>query len=218
MRRDSDSEKTGRGTFLSISLLGSATWLFANGVISSQYGNEYPKAKDIPGTPLGCAYVCSDGEWIMIGVADYAGTYPKIMEAIGLGDYADDIRYSTIQEAKKNYATFMPLLRNHFKTRTRDEWISILEKINVVCGPINHMADLASDEQCIANEYVLDVTYPTGHAVKMPTVPVQFKDTYASRPEYKVSGRVGRDTDDILKKIGYDDEAIQKLHESRIVV
>ena len=206
-------EKTGKGTFLSLSLIGTATWYFGNGVISSQYGNEYPKAKDIPGTPFGAPYVCSDGEWVMVGVADYAGTYPRLMTAIGLGEYADDDRYKTIQAVKKNYDTFMPLLRNQFTKKTRDEWVKIMEDINVICGPVKHMGDLANDPQTIANDYVRDVTFPTGTTIKMPTAPVQFLDNYAPKADYKVAGAVGRDTDEILKKLGYDDDAIKNLHE-----
>lgn len=210
-------EKTGKGTFLSVSLLGSAAWYCGNGMISAQYGNEYPKAKDKPGTPLGCPYVCSDGEWIMIGVADYNGTYPGLMEAIGLNEYVEDTRFNTITEVKKNLDEYMKIMRAHFQTKPRDEWISVLEKINVVCGPVGHMGDLAKDEQCIANDFVRDVTYPTGNTIKMPTTPVQFHDTYA-KTEYKVAGRVGRDTDDVLKKLGYNDEEIKTLHDDGVVI
>ena len=52
-------EKTGKGTFVSSSLMGSSIWYNNAAVVSTQYGNKFPKDKDHPANPFGWQYPMS---------------------------------------------------------------------------------------------------------------------------------------------------------------
>ena len=79
------------------------------------------------------------------------------------------------------------------------------------------MSELATDQQCIDNDFVREVTFENGHKVMMPMPPVQFHDTYDKMP-YKVSGGVGRDTNDIMNQYGYTDEEIKAMRDQGAVI
>ena len=208
-------EKTGKGTFVSSSLLGSSIWYNNAGVVSTQYGNKFPKDKDHPANPFGWQYQCSDGEWLMLGVLDYADAYKKIMPLMGHSDLVDDERFSTISAVQQHLDEFMPILRTGFMTDTRDNWVRRIGEQNIVIGKIGHLKELAYDEQAIANKFVVPVTFPSGKTVQMPTVPVQFS-AYDVGAEYEPTGSIGRDDDKILAGIGYSEAEIAALKEKGV--
>ena len=208
-------EKTGKGTFVSSSLMGSSIWYNNAAVVSTQYGNKFPKDKDHPANPFGWQYQCSDGEWLMIGVVDYADAYKKIMPLMGHEDLVGDERFNTISAVQKHLDEFMPILRAGFMTDTRDNWVRRISELNIVIGKIGHLSELAHDEQAIANRFVVPVTFPSGKTVQMPTVPVQFS-AYEVGDAYAPTGSIGRDDDKILASIGYSAEEIAALKEKGV--
>lgn len=208
-------EKTGKGTFVSSSLMGSSIWYNNAAVVSTQYGNKFPKDKDHPANPFGWQYQCSDGEWLMIGVVDYADAYKKIMPLMGHEDLVGDERFNTISAVQKHLDEFMPILRAGFMTDTRDNWVRRIGELNIVIGKIGHLSELAYDEQAIANRFVVPVTFPSGKTVQMPTVPVQFS-AYEVGDAYEPTGSIGRDDDKILASLGYSAEEIAALKEKGV--
>lgn len=207
---------TGKGTFLSSSLMGSSIWYNNAAVVSTQYGNEFPKDKDRPANPFGWQYECADGEWLMIGVVDYNGSYNKLMKLLGREDLVDDERYNTISAVQQNITEFMSIMRECFKQKNRDEWVDLITELNIVVGKIGHLSELATDPQAIANNFVQDVKFPSGKTVAMPTVPLMFSN-YDVGEEYTPSGAIGCDTEEILSSIGYSTEEIAKLKVSGAV-
>ncbi len=204
--------KTGKGTFVSSSLMGSSIWYNNAGVVSTQYGNVFPKEKDHPANPFGWQYQCADGEWLMIGVVDYADAYRKIMPMMGYDDLVEDERFNTIGAVQQHVEEFMPILRAGFMKDTRDNWVKRIGAVNIVIGKIGHMKDLAYDEQAIANRFVVPVKFATGKSVQMPTVPVMFS-AYDTGNAYEPTGAVGRDDDAVLSRLGYSAEQIAAMKE-----
>lgn len=202
--------ETGKGTLVSSSLMGSSIWYNNAAVVSTQYGNEFPKDKDHPANPFGWQYECSDGEWLMIGVVDYADAYRKIFHLFGRDDMLDDDRFNTITAVQKHLDEFMPILRGYFKMKTRDEWVELIGGLNIVVGKIGHLKELATDEQAIANNFVRPVVFPSGKTVSMPTVPLEFS-AYDTGSRYEPTGEIGRDTEGVLEDIGYKKDAIEAL-------
>ena len=205
-------EHTGKGTLVSSSLMGSSIWYNSSCVVSTQYGNHFPKDKDHPANPFGWQYQCADGEWLMIGVVDYAGTYAKIMPLMGYDDLVDDERFNTISAVQQHLDEFMPILRKGFMQRSRDEWVEAISAMTVVVGKIGHLTDLAHDPQAIANKFVEPVVFPSGNSVQMPTIPVGFSE-YKTDERYDVKGAIGEDTRKVLSDIGYSDADIESMIE-----
>lgn len=201
-------QATGRGCIVSNSLLGSAVWYNGAGVVSTQYGNVFPKAAGRPANPLGYQYQCRDGEWLMIGVADYNGTYPKVCEVLGLDHLKEDPRFCRIDQVKLHVEEFVSILREAFAGKDRDDWLLEFGRKDIVCGKICHMRDLWSDEQVLANGYVRPVRFKNGHEALYPEVPVKFGgyDTKKSVP----AKPVGADTDEVLRSLGYTEEEISR--------
>lgn len=205
--------KTGEGTLVSSSLYGSAIWYAATGVIAASYGNEYPKDYMNPPTPFSHSYQCKDGEWLQLTVINYDANYAKMCKLFGIEQVIDDPRFNTQTECRKNMPEFVGIVCEAFKKKTSQEWAEIFKAADVVFEKINHFADIAKDEQALANGYVKEITFKNGEKAPLPQPPVKFS-AYEEK-EFVVTGEVGRDTDEILAAVGYTKEEIEKAKASK---
>lgn len=208
-------ERTGKGTFVTASLYGCALWYACMGLIVRQepFNNEYPKDADMPLRPLAHFYECSDGEWIMLSNVDHDRLYPIYARILGL-DPEDPRFTSSAAMDKGGYnVDLAALMRAAFKKKTSTEWSKDLEEADLVHERIVHLTDAVKDPQAWANDYLSAVEYPSGLKVTMPTNPVQFGKEFDVQP-VRNSGRVGRDTEDVLAGIGYSAEQLAALKES----
>lgn len=200
---------TGKGTFLTSSLLGGAVWYNGSAIVSAQYGNQFPIDHDRPLNPFGYQYQCRDGEWLMIAIMDYNGVYPIMCKLLNREDLIGDERFSTIIKVRAYMGLFLSIIKEAFLKKDRDEWVELLTAANIVCGKIGHMCNLYNDPQVTANDYVKPVTFKSGNTVVMPTVPMFFSEysTMSCSP----TGGIGRDTDEILREVGLDENEIAEL-------
>ncbi|MBS1401568.1 MAG: CoA transferase [Oscillospiraceae bacterium] len=208
-------QNSGRGTLVSNSLFGSAIWYSSAGVLSTQYGNTFPKAQDRPLNPLGYPYRCRDGQWVMLGVADYNGLYAKTCDVLGIAEYREDARFATITAVREHTDLFVGILREAFLRWDSAEIVDRFSEHNMVCGRLFHMADIYKDPQAVENGYVQPVHYASGKDTFFPEVPVSFSD-YESRTA-SATGPVGMDTGEVLESMGYTAGDIADLRDRGVV-
>lgn len=65
-----------------------------------------------------------------------------------------------------------------------------------------------------ANHYTYFHEYSDGTKTVFSNGPVHFGSIDPSAIPCRISGSIGRDTDEVLKEIGYTDEQIHAMHQS----
>ena len=101
------------------------------------------------------------------------------------------------------------ILDEIFATRTYDEWKDVLADVKGVWAPVQTGLDLYDDVQVQANGYLGDAVSIQGAAV-----PARHQPDAVQRGAHARSTRapeLGEHTDDVLRSIGLDDEAIIQL-------
>ena len=73
--------------------------------------------------------------------------------------------------------TLIGILEETFAKKTREEWREILDATDVLWAPVQDYMEALSDEQAIANEYVVEIDHPNAGKVKMLGLPIQFSET-----------------------------------------
>ena len=99
--------------------------------------------------------------------------------------------------------------------KTKDEWIAVLEKTGVPCGPVNYGIDLFEDPHALEMNMVWSLDNPVSGPYKMMGNPMRFKKTPITPT--KGAPVLGENTVEILKSIGYDDQQIESLKRQSIV-
>ena len=103
-----------------------------------------------------------------------------------------------------------------FSTKTTEEWIGILDNAGVPCGPVKFTEELIQDEQVKANDLVVNLEHSKMGKITMVGPVVQMSETPLEAGP--ASPSLGQHTVEILKNLGYDDEAIQKLRARGVTV
>jgi len=104
-----------------------------------------------------------------------------------------------------------------FATQSCAEWMKRLKQTgDVICSPINTLADLPHDQQVIENEYIVDFDHPTIGKIKTIGFPVKFSKTPGAlrlpAPEF------GQHTEEVLLNIGeYSWEEIAELRSKGVI-
>ena len=103
-----------------------------------------------------------------------------------------------------------------FRTRTSDEWTAIFEELDIVNGRLTHFADVLTDEQAWANEYIQKYNCTSGAERILMTNPVRL----GSQGALKIGKPIlcGADNREVLNSLGYDDEAVSRLAENGVLI
>lgn len=210
-------EKTGKGTFVSSSLLSSALWYNSTAVVVSQkkYGYQLPNDRNTPMNPFSHIYKCKDNEFINITTLDYDGKWVEITALLNLETYKDDDRFNTLRSAQKNITELMPILNQAFKQKTCDEWIAILKKTNIVYEKLFHFKDVANDQQAWQNNFLKEVCFENNEKAMLPTTPVHFSNYDLGA--YHTTGIIGRDSQKVLADIGYGTNKYRNLLKDGVI-
>ena len=106
----------------------------------------------------------------------------------------------------------VPQFEKAFVTKTSDEWLQIFRELDIVCGKLNHFADVLEDEQAWANTYIQKYRCQNGEERVLPTCPVRL----GSHGAFPLGKPVmyGENNDDILANLGYTTEEIKALKEN----
>jgi len=209
------AKMTGKGEKIVVSLFGTATWVNGLPIISTQYGDTYPKSRYLPTSPLSNTYKCKDGEWITLTVLQYDKQWGAICSIFGMEDLADDPKYNTIIVAREpeNTEYICRRIEKEFLRENRTFWAEKLNAADIPFECVCHYKDIAQDKQAIANNYVVPFTCKSGKTVMMPSSPVQFS---VNEPiDLSYAPTLGQHGSEILRELGYSDAEIESLQQMK---
>lgn len=213
-------EKTGKGCNLTTSLLGEALFLNFDAIIESQYGQEFPKSRKSPMRALLNTYQCGDGKWVTLNATHHWDvSWPTICKFIGREDLID--KYTCKEDTMyENAPEVVRILDEGFKQHTRDEVVSALTACGTIaCEKVLNSIDLITYPQALENELLVEsdiARNEEGKPILIPTQPLRFGDEHPSA--FSRGPKLGENTVEIMKMLGYDDAYIADCIEKGIFV
>ncbi|MBI4529723.1 MAG: CoA transferase [Deltaproteobacteria bacterium] len=138
-----------------------------------------------------------------------------LLKAADRVDLAEDPRFKTRDDRRKNYEELEKELSPVFAARTRKEWLQVLEANDVPAGPLYNLGEVLEDPQVRHLGLTEEVEHPEAGRLRFVGAPV----CYHGLPEEK-SGPpplVGEHTAAILVEFGYSPAAIEELSQQGIV-
>lgn len=158
--------------------------------------------------PLFSLYAAADGAYVCLGCAPEARYWEAVCAALERPDLPADPRFARERDRLEHEDELSATLTETFKSRPRDEWLERLRANDVPVTPVQQYSDLVSDEQVLANEYIIDSDELRQRSVG---VPVQFSETPARMRS--AAPRLGEHTDEVLIEAGIDRATIGRLRE-----
>ncbi len=172
-------ERTGETSEIDVSLLSTATWSQASRLcMAMEYGAEirspYPNSGCTPGNPFMGNFITSDGGTINLCVLAPAKYLRDTFEHLGLGDMADDPRFSTVEKLLENWEPAGEAVTKAIGAKTFAYWRDHLRTMKGQWAPSQSGADVSTDEQALANDMIVEVEGSGGEPIRLIRSPVQF--------------------------------------------
>lgn len=209
-----ERERSGEGQWVQTSLLQAmiamldfqaARWLVDKD-IAPQAGNRHPT-----GIPTD-VFKTADG---LINIAASGELYPRLCNAIGMPELITHPDYCDFKARSKNRDALHKVIGERLLTRKSADWIEILNKAGVACGPIYNIQQVFEDPQVQTLGMAQPVVHPklgkiqlVGQGVTLMQTPPALRSAAPDRGEH---------TKEILAEYGVDAKAIDNLREQGII-
>lgn len=181
-------------------LCGGFTEFLATGRLPPRQGNQNSLL-----APAG-AFRVAGGRYITVAVLRDSH-WQKFCSALCLDALATDVRFATnaarVAHRDELHAIISPL----FEAKPSEYWLDKLRAADILCGPINTVADVLADPALKACLPLLDTGLP--HAAQALGAPIRYNGDFfaAQRP----APAKGQHTREVLAEIGYSAAEIEGL-------
>jgi CoA:oxalate CoA-transferase len=208
-------EKTGEGQFIDVALLDSIMplmgWVVANLMIGGQQpvmmGND-----NFTAAPSGM-FKTKDG-YINIA-ANKQEQWEAVADVLGVPELKTDARFQERDTRKKNRKALTPLLEAKLTEKDTHIWVDELNKKDVPSGAILTLGG-AMDQEQVRHRNTFGTTSVEGIGeLKLFNLTAKFSKT----PGFVESPppTLGQHTNEVLRDIGFADDEIKKLKDSKII-
>ena len=210
-----EREESGEGQWVQTSLLQAqismldfqaARWLM-DGDVPGQAGNNHPTT-----IPTG-VFATADGH-INISAAGNA-IWRRLCAGLGVEELADHPDYATGSLRSKNRDALNAALEERTRTRTSTDWIECLNEAGVPCGPIYAIDEVFADPQVQHLGMAQPIDHPKLGAIKVVGQALGLSRA-PDRP-YRATPERGAHTDEVLRGLGLDADAIADLRARQVV-
>ena len=174
-----------------------------------------PAGSTITGIVPTNTYLCSDGKHVVIG-GNGDSIYVRLMTAIGRADLANDPRMAGNPGRVKHQQLIDGAIAAWTDTLTSAEVIQTMEAADVPVGAIFSIADAFDDPHYLARGMFEQVDVPNlAMPLSIPAILPKLTGTPGGTDW--PGGEVGSHTDELLQKLGLDQDAIANCKERGIV-
>jgi crotonobetainyl-CoA:carnitine CoA-transferase CaiB-like acyl-CoA transferase len=127
---------------------------------------------------------------------------------MGCGEHATDPRFSSLEALAENAEAACDIVAHAIGSRTFDECVRRLKQGTGAWAAVQDGWDVGNDEALIANGRIVDIVDSDGQPQKLVANPVKFDDAALSLTR---APQFAEHTDDVLRELGLDDDALIEL-------
>jgi formyl-CoA transferase len=178
---------------------------------NGKFGEAVPRAGNAsggghPGWIVRCKGWETDPD-AYIYVITQAAAFPTLAKVIGHEDWLQDPEYNTPDARLPRLAHVFSEIEKWTMTMTKMEVMAILNPLNVPCGPVLSMKEIAEEQALRKTGTVVEVDHPERGKYLTVGNPIKLSDSPA---DVRRSPLLGEHTEEVLRKVlGFDDKEIE---------
>lgn len=151
---------------------------------------------------------------LIVGIANDA-LWRSFCDLAGVREMAADPRFVTGADRVANRSATVAEVARIMLTRTRGDWMKLLDEGGIPCSPVHTLGELASHPHMIASDMIQSYRNDTGRTVNCVATPLRVDGV---RPGVRSAPpRHGQDTRTILAEYGYSDEDVISMIAAGVV-
>ena len=207
-----ERSRTGRGQYVSVSLLRSALTMQAIRLVWAD-GEGRDVARDVRSGGITGLHPTKHGSLYLS--ANTPHFWKALCELTGLPELAADPRFDTVRKRAEHAALLVPRLRAALQARTAVEWEALMGE-RVPCAAARPVEDMFDHPQVAAEGMLASFEHPGVGRYRGMAHPVRFGD--GPPPAPFAPPQLGQHSREILAGLGYSDEEIERLGDAGAVV
>ncbi|MDO8277084.1 MAG: CoA transferase [Burkholderiaceae bacterium] len=142
-------------------------------------------------------YACADGDLVLSAGSD--AQFTRLAKLLGREDWLTDPRYHTRSVRNVNRLALNEELLAILATGTRAQWLQRFTQANVMCAPINNLAEAYQEPQIQARKVLVEVEHPRAGPIPLIANPIRLSGTPIPVPT--VPPDLGQHTEQVLTSV-----------------
>ena len=211
-----ERQKTGRGQIVEGSLFNTALTMM-NGTVIEQAAIKANRLATLNRSQTSApadTFKTKDG-WVLVQTVG-GPLFKRWADLMGEGHWLDDDRFKTDISRGDNGEIISERLASWCAERTNEEVLAEMEKARIPAGPILSPQQVLEDPHIAAKGLFESVEYPGLDApAPLMKTPVELSETPGEIRSR--APKLGENTDEIMKELGYDQNQIIDLRNKRII-
>jgi crotonobetainyl-CoA:carnitine CoA-transferase CaiB-like acyl-CoA transferase len=208
-------ERTGKGTYVTTSLLAAGIWSASVSIQAALAGAKFYGLHDRkhPASAALNVYRASDGTWFVLVVMP--DKLVAVAKAIGRSDLLTDPRFSDPAKLMTNMPQLTAILDETFSARPMEHWNEVFSGVHVTFGAVLGPEEVINDPQLAANDIVVPLEGAGGKLTSTISSPIQLHGV--AKVPARRAPNLGEHTEQILRDLGFDADGIEDLRASGAV-
>src|ERR1700740_1074442 len=205
-------ERTGKGSYVTTSLLASGVWSASVFVQAALCGANFYGLHDRahPANAGLNVYRSSDGTWFVLVVTP--DKVPAVLKAMGRDDVLTDPRFSDPAQLAQNRPQLTAMLDEIFRSQPISHWYEVFNGAHVTFGAVRDPQEVIKDPQLRANDIIVPLEGAGEKLTLTISSPIQVHGV-TKLPARRAPG-IGEHNDEVLKELGFTTNDIEGLRVS----
>ena len=206
-------EKTGKGNYVSSSLLANGLWANGCSVQAALCGDRVvpQPPREQAQNALRTHYRCRDGRWLLLSIASDEWRWDKFKGCMDDAEL-EDPRFATVESRELHAGALLGVLDRVFATRDLAHWRRVLDEAGIIFGIVAETQDIAEDEQALAAGHLVPVSDADYLTINSP---IEIRGQQKVRP--RRAPKVGEHGEQVLREAGYTEAEIAALRDTGII-
>jgi len=205
-------ERTGRGSYVTTSLLAEGVWACGVSVQAALCDARFFPLHDRKNPPNATmnVYRTSDNNWFLLIVVP--DRWPVLATGIGRPDLLSDARFTDAAKQAANSAQLTAILDEVFGSQPMAHWREVLDHAHITYGVVREPSEVISDPQLRENDVIVPLEGAGGNLKFTISSPMQVHDV--TKVPAKRAPEIGEHNEEVLKELGFDANQIEGLRAS----